>query len=263
MVAVVALTEPRPNAHELTYVLTFSEPPSEEEDGEPATCLADDSLSDADLLAAIGRELGRVPAMADAALQAALAAVGAPTPVQEHVTAAKAGARSQALVALHSKRQLDALEEKEARGRPDTERHIFEIRRWIASNGNSNQGYLGTDAADDSAAPTPMSVLGDDSAAARAKEGSKLPIPECGLFFTSRTSGTATNATGQGFYAAVAAACADRYLCHVRYGVNFVVTHRVIESFARVDFSRETGVTPDWTTPVSYTHLTLPTIYSV
>ena len=51
-------------------------PPSE---GEPATCLADDSLSDADLLAAIGRELGRVPAMADAALRAALAAVGAPT----------------------------------------------------------------------------------------------------------------------------------------------------------------------------------------
>ena len=52
---------------------------SEEEDGELATCLADDSLSDADLLVAIGRELGRVPAMADAALRAALAAVGAPT----------------------------------------------------------------------------------------------------------------------------------------------------------------------------------------
>jgi ribosomal protein L37E len=54
-------------------------PPSAEENGELATCLADDSLSDADLLVAIGRELGRVPAMADAALQAALAAVGAPT----------------------------------------------------------------------------------------------------------------------------------------------------------------------------------------
>ena len=176
------------------------------------------------------------------------AAVGAPTPIQEHVVAAKAGAQAQAMVALHSKHQLDALEEKDARGRPDAERHIFELFRWIASNGNSNKGYLGTDAAEDSAAPTPMSVLGDDSAAARAREDSKLPISEGGLFFTSRTSGTATNPTGQGFYAAVAAACADRYLCHVRFGVNFVVTHRVIEAFARVDFSRETGVTPDWTT---------------
>ena len=54
-------------------------PTSEEEDGELATCLADDSLSDAELLVAIGRELGRVPAMADAALRAALAAVDAPT----------------------------------------------------------------------------------------------------------------------------------------------------------------------------------------
>jgi len=54
-------------------------PTSEEEGGELATCLADDSLSDAELLVAIGRELGRVPAMADAALRAALAAVGAPT----------------------------------------------------------------------------------------------------------------------------------------------------------------------------------------
>ncbi|MCH9836750.1 hypothetical protein K0U83_13870, partial [bacterium] len=54
-------------------------PTSEEEDEELATCLADDSLSDAELLVAIGRELGRVPAMADAALRAALAAVGAPT----------------------------------------------------------------------------------------------------------------------------------------------------------------------------------------
>ena len=54
-------------------------PTSEEEDEELATCLADDSLSDAELLVAIGRELGRVPAMADAALRAALAAVDAPT----------------------------------------------------------------------------------------------------------------------------------------------------------------------------------------
>jgi len=54
-------------------------PTSEEEDAELATCLADDSLSDAELLVAIGRELGRVPAMADAALRAALAAVDAPT----------------------------------------------------------------------------------------------------------------------------------------------------------------------------------------
>ena len=54
-------------------------PTSAEEDGELATCLADDSLSDAALLVAIGRELGRVPAMADAALRAALAAVSVPT----------------------------------------------------------------------------------------------------------------------------------------------------------------------------------------